>query len=391
MFSAMRFSKGHLGTILFAAGSVLVACELDGQEWPTDAWQSEIEAARQAIGIPGLAAVVVVGEETPLLRGYGVRRVGEPDPVTPQTIFQIASLTKAVTATAAALLVDEGLLDWDDPIQLHLPDFRLQDPWVSSHLTLRDAMSLRGGIPGGDSIALFAPRSRREILDAAADLEAPLFRATYGASPNLMFFLAGEAVAAAAGMSWDEFVARRLFEPLGMNSTTTMYDRGTGEPNYGWPHVRADDRIVPRSERPRADNVAAAAGTFSNVVDWEKWVRFLLSDGAVGGQRLVDQAVLAETFAPTSILTPAYQGSFNPNALLNAYGLGWVLSEYRGRTLIEHAGALPGSSAVIALIPEEDVGIVLVTNLDFGVTRAGLVDLKFEILDSILDRQRVTR
>ena len=382
--------KGCWNALLIGLLCVLTVGSASAQSWPIGVWDDAIRSTLTATGIPGLAALVIVGDETPLSGGYGVRKLGESDRVAPETVFQIASLTKAVTATTVALLVDEGRLSWDDPIQRHLPEFRLRDSWVASHLTLRDAMSLRGGIPGGDSIALFSPRSRAEILEATAKLDAPLFRATFGASANLMFFLAGEVVSSVGGTSWDDFVAQRLFEPLRMTSTTTIYDRGERNPNYAWPHVRTDGRTVPRVSRPRADNVAAAAGIISNIVDWAKWVRFLLGDGALDGRQLVDPTVLAETFKPTSILTPAYQGSFNPDALLNAYGMGWVLSEYRGRTLVEHSGGLPGSSSIVALVPDENIGIVFMTNLGSGATRGPLLNLKFQILDSLLDRLDAT-
>lgn len=364
----------------------LVPVRLVAQEWPTTSWDRAVDSALVAGGIPGMAALVVVGDDIVLARGYGVQRLGGSTPVSAQTHFQIGSLTKAVTATAAAILVGEGSLSWDDPIQEHLPDFRLADPWVASHLTLRDALALRGGIPGGDTIALFSPRTRPEIRAATQKLEAPLFRATYGASANLMYFLAGEVVSAAAGASWDEFVADRLFGPLGMSSTTTYYDQAEEWEDYAWPHLRVDGQPQPADARVRADNVAAAGGTVSNALDWARWVRFQLDEGVADGRRLVDREALEESFRPQSILTPAYQGFFNPDALLNAYGLGWVLSEYRGHTLVEHGGALPGFASIIALVREQGIGIVLMSNLDLGAAIGTLLNLKFRILDDVLDR-----
>jgi len=350
------------------------------------AWDAAIEAAMEEGGIPGLSALVIHGDETLLSRGYGVRRLGDPAPVTEETLFQIGSLTKAVTATALATLVGERKLSWDDPVQQHLPDFRLADPWISSHITLRDVLAMRGGIVSGDRIALFSPNSRAEIITAASTLEAPRFRETYGLSPNLMYFLAGQIVAARSGVSWDDYVRQRFFDPLGMSQTTSSYDEAEQRDDYAWPHVRRDGETVPRSDRARADNVAAAAGVVSNIVDWSRWVRFNLDEGLWNGERLVDATALAETRRPQILLTPAYQGYFNPDALLNAYGFGWVVSEYRGRTLVEHGGTLPGNASIIALVPEEEIGIVLMSNLSLGAAIPTLLELKFEILDDLIDR-----
>jgi CubicO group peptidase (beta-lactamase class C family) len=338
-----------------------------------------------AAGIPGLAALVVQGDRTLLARGYGVRRLGTREPVTPETLFQIGSLTKAVTATAVATLVGEGTVDWDDPVQEHLPGFRLADPWISAHLTIRDVLAMRSGIESGDTVALFSGNSRGEILDAVGALDAARFRELYGLSPNLMYFLAGEVVAAARGSSWDRAVREMFFAPLGMTHTTTAFAEGEARDNYAWPHVRREGRTVPRTERANADNVAAAAGVISNIVDWGRWVRFNLDDGRWEGRALVDRRALLEMRRPQILLSPAYQGYFNPDALLNAYGFGWVVSEYRGRLLVEHGGTLPGNTSIIALLPEEDIGVVIMSNLGFGPAIPALLALKFRILDDLLD------
>ena len=211
------------------------------------------------------------------------------------------------------------------------------------------------------------------------------FRETYGLSPNLMYYLAGEVVAAASGRTWDDYVLEELFTPLGMSKTKTGFAEAEDESNYAWPHIRRDGTTEPRGERANADNVAAAAGAISSIADWAKWTEFSLGDGSWQGQTLVVADELAETRRPQILLTPAYQGFFNPDALLNAYGFGWVVSEHEGRTLVEHAGTLPGNASIIALMPEEGIGIVMMSNLALGAAIPTLLRLKLMILDDLLD------
>jgi CubicO group peptidase (beta-lactamase class C family) len=365
--------------------AVLVAADAaaQSQPFPTDELNAHVESVMARAGIPGLALLVLKDDSAVVRRGYGVRRIGTAEPVDSFTQFQVASLTKSVTATAMALLVDEEKLDWDDPIQKHLPEFQLADEWVSRHFTVRDALAMRSGVFSGDTL-VFSERSRPEILEAMRFLEAPGFRTGYAAAPNLMYFLAGEVIRAVSGMSWDDFVQRRIFDLLGMAQTTTRFHEGSTHPLFATPHVLIDEEPVPRDPFD-ADHVAAAMGTFTCISDWERWVRFHLADGMWDGQRVVGQDALGETYRPQNILSPAYQGFFNPDALLNAYGFGWVVSTYRERRLVEHAGSIAGFGAVIALVPEERLGVVLLSNLEFRASRTSLLALKFHLLDRLLD------
>lgn len=364
----------------FFVGLLGVAFPAHGQDWDSD-----IRAAMSDAGIPGMAVLVVLGGEVLMSDGFGVLRAGGDDPVTPETLFQVGSLTKAVTATAVAKLVGEGQVAWDEPIVNYLEGFGLADPWVAERLTVRDALAMRSGIVRGDTIALFSQHTRSEIARAARGLVPTRFRETYGLSPNLMYYLGGEMVAAVSGQSWDDYVAHEFFEPLGMSRTMTRFSQAETVSNYAWPHRRRDGKTEPLTERANADNVAAAAGVITNIEDWAKWTEFSLGDGSGRGEFLVGAEALGETRRPQILLTPAYQGYFNPAALLNAYGLGWVVSEYGGLTLIEHGGTLPGNASIIALMPEEGIGIVMMSNLALGAAIPTLLRLKFMVLDDLLD------
>jgi CubicO group peptidase (beta-lactamase class C family) len=225
----------------------------------------------------------------------------------------------------------------------------------------------------------------QEILARAGTLHPSRFRATYGDSPNLDYFLAGEVVTAAAGESWDEFVEERIFRPLGMNATSTVLSGATANPNMATGHVGSAGRFEVTPYR-NVENVAAAAGMITNVSDLSRWLRLHLGRGSIEGRQILSREVLAESYRPQNILTPAYQALFNLEGLLNAYGFGWVVSEYRGVTLIEHGGALPGFGAVIAMIPERDVGVALLSNASLNQSIGMLKQLKFELLDLFIPR-----
>lgn len=336
-----------------------------------------------ASGVPGLAVVVVSRDSILLARGFGVRRLGASEPVDAETLFQVASFTKGVTAAALGMLVDEGAATWDDPVRKHVRDFALADPWVTEHFTIRDALAMRDGIPGGDSVAIFTTRARREILVRAATLQPTRFRTTYGDSPNLDYFIVGEVVSAVSGKSWDDFVAERIFRPLGMNATTTSLSQATANPNMATGHIRTQGRFEVTTHR-NVENVAAAAGMITNVTDLARWLQLHLARGSSAGRQLLSPEALAESYRPQNILTPAYQALFNPEGLLNAYGFGWVVSEYRGVTLVEHGGALPGFGAVIAMIPERNVGVALLSNASLNHSIGMLRQLKFELLDRFM-------
>ncbi|MCJ7627301.1 MAG: beta-lactamase family protein, partial [Longimicrobiales bacterium] len=276
--------------------------------------------------IPGLAVGIVVSDSVLLLRGFGVREIGNPLAVDEHTAFQVASLTKSMTATIMAMLVDDGLVGWDDPVRRHLPEWGLADPWVSDHFTIRDALTMRSGIQGGDSIALYTDRSPAEILSRMHGLDAPRFRGTYADAPNLMYFLAGEVIRGVTGRSYEGVLRERILLPLGMQESTTRSAEFTEWRNVAIGHARGAGGVQPTVLR-NVENVMSAAGLMTTSSDLVRWVRLNLGIGVFEGRRLVSEETLREAWRPQNILTPAYQALFNPNGLLNAYGFGWVVSE----------------------------------------------------------------
>lgn len=305
--------------------------------------------------VPGLALAIVRDGRVVLAKGYGVRRVGREDPVDEQTLFQIGSSSKAFTATVAAILVDEGRLAWDDPVVKHLPWFQMSDPWVTRHLTVRDLLCHRAGLPtyGGDGLLLFG-YDAGEIARRIRLLEpASSFRARW-AYQNVMYTVAGQVAASAAGRPWDELVAERIFRPLGMSSSRTRVAGLATAPNVAAPHLVRDGQPTPIAWRDIYE-LGPAGSIVSNLAEMTRWLQFQLQDGAFEGTQVVSAKSLAETHAPQMLMP-------NEGKIL-AYGLGWMIAERHGLKLVTHSGNIDGMSASVAMLPERRAGIVVLTNL----------------------------
>ena len=311
---------------------------------------------------PGLAIAVVKDDKVVFAKGYGVRKLGDAAPVDENTVFAIGSLTKAFTAAAAGMLVDEGKLHWDDRVIDYLPDFRLYDPWVTREIRLRDLLCHRSGLPsqGGDLMAFGSVYGRDDLLRRVRFLHpASSFRSAY-AYQNLMFVAAGQLVAAAAGMSWDTFVAKRIFAPLGMNSTSTSVSKLASAGDIAMPHIYVESESRPAGHE-NVDNIGPAGAVNTSVRDMARWIRLQLGEGTYEGRKLFSSAVSREMWqVQTPIHAKPAAGGEEP--LFNGYGLGWRIGEYRGRRIVGHAGGLAGMTSFLLLSPGEHFGLVILTN-----------------------------
>jgi CubicO group peptidase (beta-lactamase class C family) len=309
----------------------------------------------------GLAIAVVKDDSVVFAKGYGVREVGKPEPVTPNTVFAIGSNTKLFTAVAAGMMVDAGKMKWDAPITTYLPWFRLYDPYVSREITLADMLSHRSGLGRrGDLIWYGSPFDRKEILTRVRYL-APnsSFRSEFGYQ-NIMVMGAGEAVAAAAGQSWDDIVARRIFEPLGMRSSSTSVKALATASDVAQPHNWTDGKPVPVPYRD-IDNIAPAGSINSSVVDMAQWLRFLLADGTFGGRSLIKPATLREIESPHTIVRTE-PDTLRPSTHFAAYGLGVGMHDYLGVKVMTHTGGIDGMLSQVTWVPERKLGVVILTN-----------------------------
>lgn len=331
-----------------------------------------IAQAQQAWPVPGLAVAIVKDGEVVLEKGYGVREVGTSEPVDAHTLFAIASNTKAFTAAALAMLVDEGKLSWDDPVHKHLPYFELYDPYVSAEMRVRDLLSHRSGLGtfSGDLLWYGTGYTAEDVVRRARHLEqAGPFRGHYGYS-NLMFIAAGEVVRAVSGQAWPDFVEARILEPLGMDRTVTSVRDLERVRNVATPH-RPTPTSVDAIEWYNWDPMAAAGGIISSVHDMTRWLRLQLGRGALGETRLFSEATSHEMWTPhTPIRISMAAQARNPYTHFRAYGLGWVLHDYRGRKVVSHGGGYDGMYSQTVLVPEEGLGIIVLTNSMTGIAGA---------------------
>lgn len=342
-----------------------------------------VRRTMRAFDIPGLAIAVVQNDRVILVQGYGTRETGHDEPVTADTLFELGSTTKAFTTASMAILVEDGKMKWDDPVRNYLPDFRLSDGCANSLVTLRDLVSHRTGLGRHDELWLATDWTRSDILRVLGSLKLddPI-RTKYQYS-NLMFVAAGEAVAHAAGMPWEEFVRTRLFGPLGMsNTTTSLAEWGAREhaSGHSW-----DTKACRATVRSMNDfKVIAAAGTVkSSARDLSKWLQFQLS-GSMDGKKIVSPAILEQMRTPTTIIP--LQGTTKevyPETNILTYGLGWNVQDYRGELLVAHAGVLNGFRSNVALLPNQNVGIAIIENIGRGYA---LFSLRNEILDAVLNK-----
>lgn len=375
---------------------ILLATSLPAQRQdPFNGFDVYVAKAIREWGIPGLAIAIVSGDSTVLLRGYGVRNVGRPEPVTVHTLFANASTTKAFTSFAAALLVDEGKLRWDDPIAKHLPRFQLLDPLASRELTIRDALSHRVGFGDPGFLWYGAPWGWEDISSRVSRVRASTsFRSRY-AYNNVTYAVAGMAAAAAAGSTWDDLVQRRILDPLGMKETFTGERALAAQKEIATPHYRVDD-TVRAITRLDFDQIAPAGTMYSSASDMARWLRFLLDSTRVqrGSQPLLRPATFAELFTPQTLIR---RDDFYPTARLTkpnftAYGLGWFLHDYRGEFVALHTGSIDGYVAIVGLLPSRRTAIAVFANLDHAELRHALVYSAFDrVLDAAADAKPAPR
>jgi CubicO group peptidase (beta-lactamase class C family) len=331
---------------------------------------------------PGVAVAVVRGDSVVFARGYGVRRLGEPGRVGPETRFAVASNTKAFTATLLAQLHVEELLDIDGRVREYLPDFEMHDPWISDEIRISDLLTHRSGLPtfGGDHLWIGQNLPREEVVRRVRFLEPDgQFRASFHYQ-NLMYLVAGQAAAAAGGASWDELLQARILDPLGMASTTTTLESLEGIEDVAAAHEYVGGELL-AVQYDDVRGVAPAAALNSNVLDMARWMRVNLNGGELDGVRILPERALRELHRIQYPLGVSPWAEANLGQRFNGYGYGWFVSEYKGRKVVSHSGGLTGMISLQTLLPEEGIGVVVLTNFaPDAPTRA----ITYTILDALL-------
>lgn len=375
-----------------AAAPSASAAAFDGAAVLNAHLAGDVERTMKLFDVPGIAIAVVKDGKVIATRGFGVRKLGAPDKVDGRTLFEIASNSKAFTAAALAMLVDEGKLAWDDPVTKHLPDFQMYDPYVTHDMTVRDLLTHRSGLGLGAGDLLWWPTtnfSTDEIIHKLRYIRpATSFRSSY-AYDNLLYIAAGKIVAAKSGKTWGETIRERILAPVGMASTTTSLLENAGNPDVAHAHSKIDGKIAAVKAMP-VPNAVGAVGINTNAEDIARWMNVLLAGGRVGTDahgkevRLYSAKQAREMWTaqtPMRISDPDPRlAATRPHFL--AYGLGFQLRDWQGKFVAMHSGALQGFYSKVVLVPEAKLGIAILTNAESG---GALNALQYQLLDRMLN------
>lgn len=341
------------------------------------------EKAITDFNVPGMAIAIVKDGEVVLSKGYGVRTAGKNNPVDDQTSFAIASNTKAFTAAALAILVDEGKMKWSDKVRDHLPYFELYSPYVSAEFTVRDLLCHRSGLAtfSGDLIWYGTTHSREDVIRRAKYLKPVYgFREAYGYS-NIMFLAAGEIVSKVSGQSWDDFIRDRFFIPLDMKTANTSIKKLNLQGNVASPHNEVEGKNI-AIDYVDWDNIGPAGSINASVSDISKWMMLQLGKGQYEGKTFWSEA---RTWEMWENITPKPVGKWQrenmPSRHFNGYGLGWELMEYGGHKVVSHGGGYDGMISKTVLVPDMNLGFVILTNNINSLHSC----LTFDILDKYLN------
>jgi CubicO group peptidase (beta-lactamase class C family) len=355
--------------VLCLLASVHARCRpLDAASPDLAKLDSYIEKARVEWEVPGLSVAIVKDGKVAFAKGYGVKELGRPDPVDADTLFAIASNTKAFTSAALGILSDEKKVAWSDRVSDILPYFELYDPWVSHEVRVDDLLCHRSGLKtfSGDLLWYGTPYSREEIIRRARYLKPAFpFRAGYGYS-NLMFLAAGEVVAKTSGKSWDDFVRERIFAPLGMKRTITSTRMLDATGNFAIPHSSFEGSVE-RVDWVNWDTMAPAGGIISSANDMARWLLLQLGGGALDGTRVFSESAQKTMWTPHNVMSGPTPGSQERDTHFRTYALGWSVSDFKGRFTAGHGGAYDGMFSQVWLMPEERLGVVVLTNCDRSV------------------------
>src|SRR5205085_239765 len=374
---------------------VLAGAAIPAMAAPPAGFDQRVEQLRKQFGTPGVTVAVVENGKVTLARSWGVRDITTNRPADADTIFFTGSTGKAFTNAALATLVDAGKIKWDDKVIDHMPDFRMWDPWVTREMTIRDLLVHRSGLGLGQGDLLFLPNSTLSRKDTVRRIRylkpATSFRSGY-AYDNILYMAAGQLIEEVSGETWEQYIHDHVFGPLGMKSSTDTDKEFQRNPNHARPHSRSGGAIQGLGTQTALDenatiaqNAAPAGGLAISANDMSRWLLTQLGHGRIpGSERSLFSREQSEVMWTPLVIQPIphYPAAFavaQPH--YNLYALGWDLSDYRGAQVIGHDGAVLGSQATVALLPDKNVGIFVATNSEDGEIVRGLL---YELLDHYL-------
>ena len=315
--------------------------------------------------VPGISVGILKDGKVVYAKGHGVRSLTTKKDMNAETLVGVASNSKGFTCFALAMMIDEGKLNWDDPVRKHIPEFQLYDPWVTENFTVRDLVTHRNGMGLGAGDLMFFPEGNDfdvdDVINGVKYLEPESsFRSKFAYNNN-MFIIAGEVLKRVSGLSWEEFIETKIMKPVGMTSSKASYNRVTDKSNIIDAHTRAEGKVV-QIPHDWSETANAAGGIVSNVPDMLTWAKFLMNDAVTeSGERLLSEAQFHELWQLQTPLTVRPGDWYDSN--FRGYGLGWFVTDVKGgHKQVYHTGGLIGTVTQFTMIPDLDLAIVVLTN-----------------------------
>ncbi len=385
----MKLKVSLLYVLLF----ILISERLIAQPLSSRQIDSLAEKTLKTFNVPGIAVAVVKDGKIIHAKGYGVRSLQSNLKVDEHTLFGIASNSKAFTAAALAMLIDEKKISWDDKVTDYIPEFRLYDPYVSDAFTIRDLLTHRSGLGLGAGDLMFWPDSnsfsRKEIIHNLRYLKAVSGFRTKFDYDNLLYIVAGEVVAKVSGISWEEFIETRIMKPLNMKQSAASFARLPDNTNIIDPHAPVNGKVQV-IRRDWSNNANAAGGIYSNLTDMSNWVIMQMENGLYGDslkKRLFSNEVHEEMWAPQTIIPTRGPSPYNTH--FASYGLGWFLADVKGYKQVSHTGGLAGIVTQVTLLPELKLGIIVFTNQQSGAAFTAITNSIKDAYFGITGKDRI--
>lgn len=326
---------------------------------PLDGFEEFVLDVMKDWTVPGLAISIVKDGKLLYAEGFGFRDIEKGLEVTPDTLFAIGSCTKAFTATAMGILVDLGKLDWDKPVKEYIPRFKLDDPFASERMTPRDLVCHRSGLPRHDFVWYGSSATREELVERLQHLQPSQDFRTLFQYQNLMFMTAGYLTGQISQMPWEDFIQKHILDPLDMKNSNFSVETSKKAPDFALPYS-AEDKKTKNIPFRNIDTVGPAGSINSSVREMANWLMLNLNKGKFGDKQIVSENNLKEVHSPQMIASNAIS---NPELFYSLYGMGWMITAYRGQLLLTHGGGIDGFTASVTFMPNKKIGLCILTNL----------------------------
>ncbi|MBT5074189.1 MAG: beta-lactamase family protein [Kordiimonadaceae bacterium] len=364
---------------------LLTSQVVQAQDLPQD-FDEMVVADMEKWHAPGLGLAIVKDGKTILTKGYGVKSFETNDPVNENTLFQAGSTTKAFVAMSLAMLVDEGKVNWDDPIIKHIPEFKMKNKYVQNHLTIADALSHSSGVSQLSNLNMFYGEDIGETWALMANIgQQDSFRGSWDYN-NTTFALGGRVVERVSGKKLHKFIEERILDPLGMDDTHLLDHQVRSDENRAEAHQYFEGKSH-QIPYPYIEYTQAAGMINSTPVDMAKWMELLLAEGQWDGVGLVSPERIKEMMKPHILLEPGdvYPAAATYNQNYYSYGMAWFVHDYKGHKIAMHTGSIDGMIAIVAVVPEQKMGVYVFINSDHIEYRHALMNT---VMDIVLDLPR---